>query len=331
MTAAQLLESYRSRLFAVERKAALTVYTYCAEIHAFLQWLDSARKLEKTHEARPYEHTAKTAVNADANILMEYIIWLGKETQAEGEEKAGGGGKRKKIAPRTRAKSISALRSFYRYCIASGFRKDNPAGLLETPRKTNLLPSVLEKGRVDALLNSIKTDDPAGLRDRTLFELIYSCGLRISEAVGLNLDDIYFNESVIRALGKGAKERLVPFGSVAEEWLKNYLTNARPILIALSKRRSAKTDAVFISALGRRLSRKTAWKKYAAYARFMGESSKLHTLRHSFATELLIGGADLRSVQELLGHSSLAATQIYTHLETSRLKEAHKKYLPRLK
>ncbi|MDR0540528.1 MAG: tyrosine-type recombinase/integrase, partial [Spirochaetaceae bacterium] len=166
---------------------------------------------------------------------------------------------------------------------------------------------------------------PPALRDKALFELIYSCGLRISEAVGINIDDVYFNEGVILLRGKGGKERLVPFGDAAEILLTAYLTQARNILL-----KGKKTEALFVSNLGKRLSRKTAWKNYAALARRSGKNSKLHTLRHSFATELLAGGADLRSVQILLGHADLSTTQIYTHLDTRRLREAHKKYLPDL-
>ncbi|MDR0526491.1 MAG: tyrosine-type recombinase/integrase [Spirochaetaceae bacterium] len=302
MTPSQLLETYRTRLVAVERKAALTVSTYCLEIKLFLDWLLAA-------EGLPAD--IKDAVSgADAALLTSYLLYRSKEA----------------LIPRSVAKAISALRSFFRFAMAQGWRKDNPASLLQMPGRPARLPSALSREQVDGLFAQAKTGTPAALRDKALFELLYSCGLRISEAVGLNLDDIYFNEALIRVRGKGGKERLAPFGTDAEVLLKQYLLEARSVLLA-----GKKNSAFFVSRQGRRLSRKTAWKNYAALARSDGKSSKLHTLRHSFATEMLAGGADLRSVQLLLGHADLATTQIYTHLNTARLKEAHKKYLPALR
>ncbi|MDR2489840.1 MAG: tyrosine-type recombinase/integrase [Spirochaetaceae bacterium] len=273
------------------------------------------------------QEAAELAAKATAETLADYVLY--RRTPAADEkpctpEKAAKPGKAG-IEACSQAKAVSALRSFYRYCIAAGFRKDNPAALLEIPKKQNRLPAVLPREQVDTLFAAISADTPASLRDRAIFELIYSCGLRISEAVALNVRDIYFNEAVVRVTGKGSKERLTPFGDEAEKWLNRYFSEARPALI-----KKQKTDAVFVSALGRRLSRKTVWKNYAAYARLHGRSSKLHTLRHSFATEMIAGGADVRSVQELMGHADLSTTQIYTHLDTTRLKEAHGKYLPSL-
>jgi integrase/recombinase XerD len=164
-----------------------------------------------------------------------------------------------------------------------------------------------------------------GLRDRALFELVYSCGLRISEASGLDLVDLSFGEGLARVRGKGGKERLVPFGSEASRWLRAYLVEARPRL-AKAKR----SPAVFLNRSGSRLSRKGIWKNYAAAAGMVGAGTKLHTLRHSFATELLGGGADLRSVQELLGHADLNTTQINTHVDAAALRASHRRYLPRL-
>jgi integrase/recombinase XerD len=163
------------------------------------------------------------------------------------------------------------------------------------------------------------------VRDRALFELVYSSGLRVSEAVTLDLGDVFFKESVLRVMGKGSKERLVPFGGEAASALKRYLAESRPVL--LGARRSS---ALFVTRMGKRLGRKGIWKNYKALAALNGTSSRLHTLRHSFATELLAGGADLRSVQELLGHRDITTTQIYTHVDVSRLREEHRKYMPEL-
>jgi integrase/recombinase XerD len=210
--------------------------------------------------------------------------------------------------------------------ISERLREDNPAALLESPRRSAHLPAVHSREAVDEMLNTVDIGTPNGVRDRALFEFIYSSGLRVSEAVALNLGDIFFSEGIARVLGKGNKERLVVFGAEAESWLKKYVEEARPILAG--PRRSS---GLFISRTGKRLSRKGIWKNYAGITAQIGMSSRIHSLRHSFATELLSGGADLRSVQELLGHADLSTTQIYTHVDNSMLKDSHKRYLPKLR
>jgi integrase/recombinase XerD len=292
-----LLESYRSRLLAVERKARLTVETYSFEIRFFLDWL---------------ENEGLAAESASETDLSRYLAY-----------RASSGSN--KSCLQSTAKAISALRSFFRFLIAREARQDNPAALLEAPRRVKSLPEVLSNETATALIDSAQTDTAGGLRDAALFELVYSSGLRISEAVNLDIDDVFFDEAVLRVTGKGGKQRIIPFGERAEAALKRYVSEARPRL--LQKNRS---NALFINRFGGRLSRKGMWKNYAQLAGANGTSSKLHTLRHSFATELLQGGADLRSVQELLGHADLATTQIYTHVNTAALQAAHKKYLPRL-
>jgi len=295
-----LLKKYKARLLLVERLSRQSAATYYSEIKTFLAWLG-----EKGGDVQ------SAVQSADASVLIDYL--------AERESKD-------KISGRSLAKAISALRSFFRFVIESGIRLDNPAALLESPKKKASLPSVLSKEDVDALLGKIGTTTSAGLRDRALFELVYSSGLRISEAVSLNVQDIFFEEEVLKARGKGSKERLVPFGERAKKWLKEYLAAARPSLLKKDKA----TDALFLGRTGKRLGRKGIWKNYKKFALLNGTNSKLHSLRHSFATELLAGGADLRSVQELLGHSSISTTQIYTHVDTSRLKNEHQKYMPPL-
>ncbi|MDR1362539.1 MAG: tyrosine recombinase [Spirochaetaceae bacterium] len=289
-----LIESYRSRLAGVERLSRLSVKTYLGEIE------------------RLFKYEGEGAELADTALLTQY---LSKRTASDN------------IDARSTAKAIAALRSFYRFLIDEGRREDNPALLLEVPKRERKLPDVVSGEIVDALLESIKTDTPLGLRDKALFELLYSSGLRVSEAVGLDVDDCFFNEAVIRVTGKGNKERLVPFGSRAETALRDYLNNGRPVLLKAMR----KANALFLSRNGCRLGRKGIWKNYAAAASKNGASSKLHNLRHSFATELLAGGADLRSVQELLGHADISTTEIYTHVAVSRLEEAHRKYMPKLR
>lgn len=289
-----LVERYRSRLVSVERLSRLSVETYLAEIRRLFAYIGAA-----------------DAAGADSAALTRY---LDERMRLDG------------IGGRSAAKSVAALRSFYRFLIDSGVRNDNPASLLETPKREARLPEVLPGEAIDALLALIDAGTPAGLRDRALFELVYSSGLRVSEAVGLDVDDCFFNEAVVRVMGKGRKERFVPFGSAAEAALHSYLAGGRPCFLKAGR----KSNALFLNRLGRRLGRKGIWKNYAALAARNGTSSKLHTLRHSFATELLSGGADLRSVQELLGHADIGTTQIYTHVAVSGLEEAHKKYMPTL-
>jgi integrase/recombinase XerD len=210
--------------------------------------------------------------------------------------------------------------------VDEGLREGNPAQLLELPKKRRKLPAVLSREAVEKMLASIDTSGPTGLRDRALFEFIYSTGLRISEAAGLRLQDVFFDERIAKVRGKGGKERLLPFGDEAAHWLRRYLGEARPRLAG-----AALSRALFIGKRGRRLSRKGLWKNYEKLSRLLGISSKLHTLRHSYATELLAGGADLRSVQELLGHADLGTTQIYTHVDFSLLRESHRRYMPKLR
>jgi integrase/recombinase XerD len=278
----------------MERHSALTASTYESEIQIFLQWLDS-ESLDISH------------IHA-----VDLSAYLEKRRSVNN------------IDGRTAAKVISVLRSFFRFLIDENVRTDNPADILEMPKRPEHLPAVLSKETVDRMLELVDTKTPFGIRNRTIYEFIYSSGLRISETVSLNCNDIA-PEGIVKVLGKGGKERLVVFGEQAKAWLKRYLDEARPKLTGKKP-----SKALFLSKNGKRLSRKGIWKNYALIAEIAGISSKLHTLRHTFATELLAGGADLRSVQELLGHADLTTTQIYTHVN-SRLKESHKQFLPKLK
>jgi integrase/recombinase XerD len=296
LTAARALERFYSRLIAMERLSLTTAQTYYFEARRFLAWLSAA---------------GLTVETVDSLDLARYL----------GE----GRGKNNQNS-RSAAKAISVLRSFYRYIGDEGLRADNPATLLEPPRKSRRLPETLSQELVERILANAETGKPLGLRNRALYELIYSSGLRVSEAAGLNLRDLSFPEGVVRVRGKGTKERMVPFGGEAAAWLKRYLEEGRP---ALAK--SSRIQALFLGRTGKRLSRKGMWRNYAALASPLGAGTRIHALRHSFATELLEGGADLRSLQELLGHADLATTQIYTHVDQALLKESLKRYRPNLK
>ena len=291
-----LLERYYSRLVALERRAPLTAETYRFEIRRFLDWIEGEN------------------LSPDCG-LSDVTRYLAHRRGDDG------------IDSRSVAKAISALRSFSRFLEDEGHSGSAGfASLLEIPRRADRLPQVHRKEDVDRLLSLINTDSPLGIRNRALYEFIYSAGLRISEAVFLNIGDLFLSRKTARVTGKGNKERLVIFGPDAAFWLKRYIDEARPQLL---KGRAGK--ALFVNRSGKRLSRKGIWKNYCSLALQAGLSTKLHTLRHTFATELLAGGADLRSVQELLGHADISTTQIYTHVDSSRLRDSHRKYLPRLK
>jgi len=299
-----LLSGYRSRLLAIERRAPLTVETYAGEIDFFLAWIEQKAPLRTAAEAG--FNLERALLNIDADLLAKYL-----------EER------RKTIGSRSAAKSVSALRSFFRYLCGEGLRADNPAAILEMPRKSFRLPVVLSRQKIDVLLQAANTAKPLGIRNRAIYELIYSAGLRVSEAVFLNVADLFFDEGVIRVRGKGGKERMAVFGEEAAQWLRRYLSEVRPMLA-----KNQRPKALFLGRTGRRLSRKGMWKNYGLLAMRSGTGTRLHTLRHSFATALLAGGADLRQVQELLGHADLATTQIYTHVNVSLLRENHRKFLP---
>jgi integrase/recombinase XerD len=200
----------------------------------------------------------------------------------------------------------------------------NPSVHLELPRSSRRIPEVYTVEQVEAILEAVDTTTPAGIRDRFLFELIYSCGLRVSEAVSLTLDRVFPMEKLLRVVGKGSKERLIPMGEQALVWMHRYLCEGRPALLKDKKER-----ALFINRSGSRLSRKGMWKRFKEVLALAGVEGKVHGLRHSFATHLLQGGADLRAVQTLLGHADIGTTQIYTHVDERQLHQQHRRYHPR--
>ncbi len=291
MNREELLQEYYNDLILVSRHSKLTAETYFFSIKEFFSWLEK-------------ESLALSSVTV--KDLMFYISF--RSTQGEAEL--------------TVAKDISALRSFGAFLVRKQIWQNNIAVELERPKAVKALPKVLSVEQVDAFLDSIDTDTPLGIRDRALFELIYSCGLRISEACSLLVSNVHFDQQMILVFGKGSKERFVPFGEVAKKWLKKWLEVRNDFV------KNLQTPTVFVNYKGKPLSRKGVWKNFQKIEALSGVTAKVHTLRHSFATHLLSGGADLRSVQELLGHSDLATTQIYTHLTDTELKDYHKEFFP---
>ena len=231
------------------------------------------------------------------------------------------------ISERSAARLLSSLRRFYRYQIREGSIDRDPSALLESPKLGRCLPDSLSEVDVEALLVAPKTETPQGLRDRAMLELLYASGLRVSELVNITLDQVNLAQGVLRVHGKGNKERMVPIGEQALEWLERYIHQARP---ALMKRHNT-SRCLFVTNRSGSMARQTLWHMIKRYARKVGINKKLspHTLRHAFATHLLNHGADLRVLQMLLGHSDLATTQLYTHIANARLKDLHRNHHPR--
>lgn len=225
------------------------------------------------------------------------------------------------------ARLMSATKRFFQFLYQENYRTDDPSAVLSSPKLPKKLPKDLTESQVEALLESPNAQDPLELRDKAMLEVLYATGLRVTELVSLEVSDISLRQGVIRVIGKGNKERLVPLGEEAIYWLEYYFKYGRDDLL-----KSGPVDVLFPSRLGKKMTRQTFWhriKYYAILADINIEALSPHVLRHAFATHLLNHGADLRVVQMLLGHSSLSTTQIYTHVATERLKQLHSKHHPR--
>jgi integrase/recombinase XerD len=233
---------------------------------------------------------------------------------------------RQGIAARSLARQLSAMKRYYRWLLRQGRRPDDPTLTIEPPRLPRPLPKSLSETEVEALLAAPDSGKALGLRDRAMLELLYACGLRVSELVAIPVSAVSLDMGVAKVMGKGAKERLVPLGELASEWLGRYLHQGRPALLA-----GRASNALFVTSRGEAMSRQAFWyliKRYARQAEIQHALSP-HTLRHAFATHLLNHGADLRVVQMLLGHADISTTQIYTHVARERLKQLHERHHPR--
>jgi integrase/recombinase XerD len=268
------------------------------------------------------------AYRSDLEQYGEYLRGRGLDplqiTQAElagfVSSLAEGGDARRAVAPATLQRKIACLRSFYRHLRREQLIEHDPASDLRAPRARTRLPEVLSRDDVARLLSQPRGATPPALRDRALLETMYACGLRASEAIGLELSDIDLEAGILRARGKGSKERLVPIGSKAIGSLRTYLEKGRPRLVGIGEERR-----VFVNHRGAGLSRQGLYKIVQRHAATAGLAHRMspHTLRHTFATHLLAGGCDLRSLQEMLGHADIATTQIYTHLSADRLRDVY--------
>ena len=238
---------------------------------------------------------------------------------------------RQKLDSRSVARHLVTLRNFFRFALREGARKDDPTLNLESPRLRKSLPGFLRLEEVERLLTLPDTATPLGLRDKAMLELLYSTGLRVSELTGLRVGDLELKMGCVRCIGKGDKERLIPVGRKAIAAVESYLTASRPRLLRTRRAAGPAVPFLFLNRSGSKLSRVGVWKILGAYGRRAGLRSRLtpHKLRHSFATHLLEGGADLRSVQLMLGHADISTTQIYTHVIEERLKHVYKAHHPR--
>lgn len=230
------------------------------------------------------------------------------------------------LSERSTARFLSSLRAFLKWCQENNLRDDDPISLIQNPKLPKSLPKAISEKQVDALLEAPETDsDPIQMRDKAMLELLYASGLRVTELTGLHLNQVSLQQGVIRVVGKGNKERLVPMGEDAIEWIERYMRQGRGMLLKQN------SDVLFPSSRGVQMTRQTFWHRIKIYAKKAGIKSDLspHTLRHAFATHLLNNGADLRVVQMLLGHSDLSTTQIYTHIATERLQKLVTQHHPR--
>jgi integrase/recombinase XerD len=228
--------------------------------------------------------------------------------------------------PRSTARQLSSFRRFFRYIMREGMRDTDPTADIEMPRIGRSLPKTLTEEEVDSLLNAPNTDEPLGHRDRAMLELLYATGLRVSELINLKQSQINFNQGVLRIVGKGDRERLIPLGDESQRWLRDFIDGPRMEILL-----ERQTDYLFPTRRGDRMTRQAFWHIIKRYSDKAGVRKKLspHSLRHAFATHLLNRGADLRVVQLLLGHSDLSTTQIYTHVARERLKDLHGEHHPR--
>ncbi|TWU00310.1 Tyrosine recombinase XerD [Botrimarina colliarenosi] len=288
-------EAFERYLASERQMSANTVAAYRRDLRRFFEWL-AGRRL----------------ANLTASDLADYPAWLSDQG----------------LAPTSVARHVVSLKSFFRYLLLEGALNDNQAALVASQKLWRRVPKVLSPVEVDRLLTAPVVGEPLWRRDRAILELLYATGARVSEVSNLRLRSVRLEERYCLCHGKGDKERMVPMGVSAQRMLASYLEKERP---KLAKRRDPESEYLLLSSRGDRLSRERIWELLKKSAAMAGVSAKIspHSLRHSFATHLLAGGADIRHVQELLGHASIATTQLYTHVDASKLKKVHAAFHPR--
>jgi integrase/recombinase XerD len=290
------IDQFIDSIWSEKGLSKLTLSAYKQDLLLFARWLQKQNK---------------SLIEADQSIILQYLGFRMEE----------------KSSARTNARLLSTIKQFFRYQVRSGQRADNPSELINAPKITRLLPDSLSEKDMDMLLQAPDIESDYGLRDRCMLELMYSSGLRVSELVSLELNQINQNLGLVRLTGKGNKERVIPVGEEALYWLKKYIRQSRAMLV----KPKVTTDALFLSSRGSAITRQAFWQHIKKYLIIAGIKTSFspHSLRHAFATHLLNHGADLRTVQMLLGHSDLSTTQIYTHIAQARLQSLHEMHHPR--
>lgn len=286
------VEDYLGYLVAERGAAPATVAAYRGDLESYCAFLAAERKVQNAYE-----------------VQREDVATFVSDLSDRG------------FAPSTIERRLSVVKGYHRFLVREGYAETDPAQTVPLPRKPHSLPDVLSVAQVTKLLDGLPSSTPVEKRDAAVLEVLYGCGLRVSELVGLDVDRVYFDEECLRVVGKGSKERVVPFSGMAVQRMRAYLEEARPELTCSTAK---PTPAVFLNARGGRLTRQSVHRIVANAGMAIGiENLHPHTLRHSFATHLLEGGADLRAIQEMLGHADISTTQIYTHIQASHLKEEY--------
>lgn len=291
----RLIEAYLDSIWVEKGLSQNSLDSYHYDLCQFSNWLN-----------KQYLHT----LSCQRQHVQQYLHWR----------------KINNLQPSSTARMLSCLRGFYHYLLEKSLISQNPLALIEQPKQGRRLPDSLTEQDIETLLNAPALNDPIQFRDRAMMEVLYATGLRVTELVSLKLQEINLEQGVVRVMGKGNKERLIPLGEEAIDWVHRYLQQIRPILV-----RDKICDEVFPSSRGKQMTRQTFWHRLKRYALAVGIEKHLspHVLRHAFATHLLNNGADLRVVQMLLGHSDLSTTQIYTHIAQQRLQLLHQQHHPR--
>ncbi len=291
-----LLDSFLSYLAVEKGLSENTLESYGRDVKKFIEYLD------------------KEKITAISDVKYRHIADFLTHSKEKG------------FTATTIVRSIVSIKQFFKYLIVEKLIAEDPASQIKTPKMKKSIPGVISLDDVETLLGAPDESTPEGLRDSAMIEVLYATGIRVSELIGLKLNDVNFDHGYVIVYGKGSKERIVPLGEAAREKLQNYLMEARPLIL-----KSKEAKALFVTRRGSGMTRQGFWKLIKNYGLKAGISKKIspHTLRHSFATHLLERGADLRTIQIMLGHSDISTTQIYTHVESERLKEIHKKYHPR--
>lgn len=291
------LREYLSILKLEKNLSDNTVAAYGNDINSFLQFVESRR------------------IDDPSIIKQNHIADFFKSLKELG------------LSGRSAARYYSSIKGFFNYLFLSKYITENPIEKISSPKLAKNLPSVLSVREIDLILSKPDTNNKLGLRDKAVLELLYACGTRVSELINIKIPDLFFDDEVIRVFGKGSKERIIPIGRSAVKWTNEYLKKSRVLLMKKTK----SENYLFLNNRGTKLSRMGVWKIVDRYVKEAGLEKEIHphTFRHSFATHLLEGGADLRAVQEMLGHADISTTQIYTHIDREYIKQVHKDFHPR--